>query len=140
MSRSEIASQHPRGPVILRPQFLRRFKSIHCVVRLVCLRDRVHKVAPETVRTWVHDNHCMTTSTLNTGFLIGFQITIAVRVTSRAANRSAHVLDGGIRLFTDPHQKHGFDGRDVPNRFGIIAFGDTLTVATVEQVMTHYPA
>ena len=140
ISRREITSQHPRGRISLRPQFLRLLQSIHRVVRLVCLRHRVHKVASEAVGARVHDDHCVTTSALDTVFLVGFQIAIAVGVTIRVAGRGAHVLDGCVGSFADPHQKHGFDGRDVSNGLGVVPFGDTLTVAPVEQVMAHYPA
>ena len=66
--------------------------------------------------------------------------TVAVGVTVGVASRGAHGLDGGIGLFADPFQEHGLDGREVPDRLRVVAFGDALSVAAVEQVVTHDPA
>ena len=47
--------------------------------------------------------------------------TIAVRVALRVASRSTQVLDARSRHFTEPFQKHGFDGCDVPLGFRVVA-------------------
>ncbi len=66
--------------------------------------------------------------------------TVAIRVACRAADRRAHGLDGRVGLLADPHQEHGFDGREVPDRLRVVAFGDALAVAAVEEVVAHDPA
>lgn len=66
--------------------------------------------------------------------------TVAVGITARVASRSAHGLDGCIRLFADPFQEHDFNGREIPVGYRVVAFGDALPVGAVEHVMTHDPA
>ena len=66
--------------------------------------------------------------------------TFAIWVAICAADSGAHGLDSGAWLLADPHQEHGFDGCEVSLRFRVVAFGDALPVAAVEQVVTHDPA
>ena len=66
--------------------------------------------------------------------------TVAIGITRRAPDRGAHVLDAGAGLLANPHQEHGLDGGEVPDGFGVVSFGDALSVAAGKQVMTHDPA
>lgn len=105
------------------------------VIRLFSHWHRVHKVTPDTVHARVLNDHRVATraALLDVG-------TVTVWVAVGAANGCAHLLYSGTRLLTDPHQKHGFDGCEIAIGFRIVAFGDTLPVTAVEQVVTHDPA
>lgn len=133
-SRGEITSQHPRGGIPRRPQLLRQLGRVDRVVRLA-RRHLVHEVAADAVHARVLDDHRVAA-----GARFRDVRAVAVRVAGRAANRRAHVLDGGVGLLAEPHQEHGFDGREVPVGFGVVAFGDALAVGAVEQVVPHDPA
>ena len=75
-----------------------------------------------------------------TGAIVLDVRTVAVGVAVRVASRSAHVLDGRVRLLADPHQEHAFNGREFPRGLRVVAFGDALSIGAVEQVVAHDPA
>ena len=130
----EITCQHPGSRITLCAQLLRLLEIVDRVIRLVS-RHRVHEVASDAIHPRVLNDHGMTT--VATFLDIG---TLAIRIATRAANGGAHALDAGTGLLADPHEEHGFDGREVPVGFGVVAFGDALPVAAGEQMMTHDPA
>ena len=134
ISPSEITSQHPRRRIPLRAQLLCLFKVIDRVIRLA-FRHRIHKVTPDTVHARVLNDHRVTTGAA----LLDIRA-VAIGVAVRAADSGAHFLDTGAWLLTDPHQKHGFDGCEVSLGFCVVAFGDALPIAAVEQVVAHDPA
>lgn len=129
----EITSQHPRSGVALRAQFLRQFDGIDSMIRLA-RRHLVHVVAPDAAQAGILNNHRVATAAV-----IHDVRAITVGVTLRVAGCGAHVLDGRIRLLTDPLEEHDFDGREVPGGFRVVAFSDALPVGAVEYVMTHDP-
>ena len=67
-------------------------------------------------------------------------VAIAVGVAARVVCRGAQGLDGRARLLADPFEEHDFDGREVPGGLRVVALGDALPVAAVEQVVAHDPA
>lgn len=66
--------------------------------------------------------------------------TVAVGVAVRVAGLGAQVLDGRVRLLADPHEEHGFNGREVPRGLRVVAFGNALSIGAVEEVVAHDPA
>ena len=133
-SRREIASQHSRRRIPRRPQLLRQLDRVHRVVRLAA-GHLVHVIAADAVHAGILDDHRVAT-----GAIVVDVRTVAVGVALGVAGLGAHVLDRRARLLADPHQEHGFNGRQVPSGLRVVAFGDALSVGAVEQVVTHDPA
>ena len=131
---SEITGQHPRRRIALSTQLLCFFKVIDRVIKFM-IRRRGQEIASDTIHARVLNDDRVTT------FAVVLDIrTLAIGVAVRATDSGAHVLDTGAWLLTDPHKKHGFDWCEISLGFRVVAFGDALSVAALEQVVTHDPA
>ena len=95
---------------------------------------RVQEIASDTIHARILNDNRVTTRAAFLDIR-----TLAIRVAACLADSCAHVLDTGAWLLTDPHKKHCFDGCEISLRLGIVTFGDTLSVAAREQVVTHDP-
>ena len=95
---------------------------------------RVQEIASNTIHARVLNNNRVTT----TAAFLDIR-TLAVGIAARAADGGAHVLDTGAWLLTDPHEKHGFDRGEIALGLRVVTFGDTLSVAAFEQMVTHHP-
>ena len=131
---SEITGQHSRRRIALGAQLLCFFKIINRVVKFM-IRRRVQEIASDTIHARVLNDDRVTTRAA----LLDIR-TLAIGVAVRAADSGAHVLDTGAWLLTDPHKKHGFDGCEISLGLRVVTFGDALSVAAGEQVVTHDPA
>ena len=131
---SEITGQHSRRGIALSTQLLCFFKVIDRVIKFM-IRRRVQEIASDTIHARVLNDDRVTT------FAVVLDIrTLAIGVAVRVADSGAHVLDTSAWLLTDPHEKHGFDGCEISLGLRVVTFGDALSVAAREQVVTHDPA